>query len=143
MTALVKNYVLDSYAILTYFQDEAGAQLVQQLLSDSVSGEAELFISSINLGEIAYIARRKAGQEKAEAALSAVDLLPIKIVDVDKDLALGAAEIKADYPISYAGCFALALAERLEGIVVTGDPEFQKVNDLVPIQWLPPNKERK
>jgi ribonuclease VapC len=133
----VRNYVLDSYAMLAYFQNEAGAQTVQQLFSESVSKESVLFISCINLGEIAYITRRKSGPETADIIMSAVDLLPIEVVGVDRELALSAAEIKADYPISYADCFALALAERVGGAVVTGDPEFEKVGDLVPIQWLP------
>jgi ribonuclease VapC len=126
--------------MLAYFQDEAGAQSVQQLLSDSASGESALFISCVNLGEIAYITRRKSGPETTEVILSAVDMLPIEVVGVDMALALGAAEIKADYPISYADCFALALAKRIGGTVVTGDPEFKKVGDLAPIQWLPPKE---
>ncbi len=133
----MRNYVLDSYAMLAYFQNEAGAQSVQQLLSESASDESALFISCINLGEIAYITRRKSGPETAEFIVSAVDMLPIEVVGVDRELALGAAEIKADYPISYADCFALALAKRVGGTVVTGDPEFEKVGDQVPIQWLP------
>jgi ribonuclease VapC len=123
--------------MLAYFQNEAGAQSVQQLLSESSSGESALFISCVNLGEIAYITRRKSGQETAEVVVSAVDMLPIEVVGVDRELALSAADIKADYPISYADCFALALAKRVGGIVVTGDPEFEKVGDLVPVHWLP------
>ena len=133
----MRNYVLDSYAMLAYFQDEDGAQSVQQLLSESTSGESALFISCVNLGEIAYITRRKSGAEMVEVILSAVDMLSIQVVGVDRELALSAAEIKAGYPISYADCFALALAKRVGGTVVTGDPEFEKVGDLVPVQWLP------
>ena len=133
----MRNYVLDSYAMLAYFQNEAGSQYVQQLLSKSAADESALFISCINLGEIAYITRRKSGPETAEVIVSAVDMLPIEVVGVDRELALGAAEIKADYPISYADCFVLALAKRVEGTVVTGDPEFEKVGDLVPVHWLP------
>ena len=55
---------MDSYAMLAYFQNEDGAQSVQQLLAESVLGESALFISCINLGEIAYITRRKAGPER-------------------------------------------------------------------------------
>lgn len=135
----MRSYVLDSYAMLAYFQDEGGAQLVQQLLSESVSGESALFISCVNLGEIAYIIRRKSGQDIADAVISAMDMLPVKVVDVDREAALDAAKIKADFPISYADCFAAALARRLECPVVTGDPEFERIGDLIPVQWLPPN----
>ena len=138
----MRSYVLDSYAMLAYFQNEDGAQSVQQLLAESVLGESALFISCINLGEIAYITRRKAGPETADVLVSAIDMLPIEVVDVTRELALSAAEIKAGYSISYADCFALALAKQVGGVVVTGDPEFKKVGDLVPIQWLPPKQEK-
>ncbi len=136
----MRSYVLDSYTMLAYFQNEDGAQSVQQLLAESVLGESALFISCINLGEIAYITRRKAGPETADLLVSAVDMLPIEVVDATRELALSAAEVKAGYAISYADCFALALAKQVGGVVVTGDPEFKKVGDFVPIQWLPPNR---
>lgn len=51
----MKNYVLDSYAILTYFQNEAGAEKVEKLLADAETGDVRLFLSAVNLGETAYI----------------------------------------------------------------------------------------
>jgi ribonuclease VapC len=57
-------------------------------------------------------------------------------VDADREIALGAAEIKAGHALSFAGCFAVALARRLGAAVVTGDPEFEKVGELAPIFWL-------
>jgi ribonuclease VapC len=42
-----------------------------------------------------------------------------------------AAEVKAEYVISYADCFAVATAEQLSASIITGDPEFKKVEHLV------------
>lgn len=132
----MKNYVLDSYAVLAYFQNERGAEEIEGFLRKAAVGEAALFLSVVNLGEVAYITQRKAGAEKKQMLLSAVEVLPIKTVDVDKDLAINAAEIKAKYPISFAGCFALALARYVGATVVTGDPEFKKTEGLVSVFWL-------
>jgi predicted nucleic acid-binding protein len=47
-----------------------------------------------------------------------------------------ASEIKAQYPIAYADAFAVATARRETARIITGDPEFEKVQHLVEIQWL-------
>jgi ribonuclease VapC len=50
-----------------------------------------------------------------------------------------AVRLKATYPLSYADCFAAALAQRLGATVVTGDPEFHPLEDdgLIAVDWLP------
>lgn len=47
-----------------------------------------------------------------------------------------AAHIKAHLAISYADAFAVALAQEIEGKVVTGDPGLQKVEAVAPVWWL-------
>lgn len=133
----MKSYVLDSYAVLAYLQNEAGADDVEKLLVEAAAGKAILFMSAVNFGEAACVIQRKAGQAKKYLFFSIMNVLPIEVTAVDGELALGAAEIKAAHAISFAGCFALALARRVRGTVVTGDPDFEKVGDLVPIHWLP------
>ncbi len=133
----MKSYVLDSYAVLMYFQDEEGANQVEELLRQAAQGKATMLISAVNLGEIAYITQRKAGVEGKHKLLSAMDLLPVRVVDADRNLALKAAEIKAGHAISYADCFALALAQIANGVILTGDPEYKKVEKIIPIHWLP------
>ena len=39
--------------------------------------------------------------------------------------------------MSYAGCIAAALAQQTGATVLTGDPEFQQVEALIGIEWLP------
>jgi predicted nucleic acid-binding protein len=40
---------------------------------------------------------------------------------------MAAAEIKAQYPIAYAAAFAVAKAQRKNARIITGDPDFRKV----------------
>ena len=47
-----------------------------------------------------------------------------------------AAEYKAQYSISYADCFVLASAIEQKAAIVTGDPEFRKVEHLADIIWV-------
>jgi len=55
---------------------------------------------------------------------------------IPNDLIFQAAEYKAQYSISYADCFVLVSAIEYKAIVVTGDPEFKKVEQLVEIFWI-------
>lgn len=137
----MKSYVLDSYALLTYFQNEAGADEVKGLFKEAAAGEAALFLSAVNFGEVAYITRRKAGAEKQRTLIIAIETLPLTIVDADKEQSLAAAEIKAGHSISFADCFALALARQVGGEVVTGDPEFEKAEGIATVKWLPRKSE--
>ena len=49
---------------------------------------------------------------------------------------ISAAPIKADYPLSFADCFSVATARREDAIILTGDPEFKKIEHLTKIGWL-------
>ncbi|MCZ6676039.1 MAG: PIN domain-containing protein [Candidatus Poribacteria bacterium] len=44
--------------------------------------------------------------------------------------------MKAKYPISYADAFAVATAIKEDIPVVTGDPEFQRVEGIVTVDWV-------
>ena len=68
--------------------------------------------------------------------MALIEQLPINLLSVDDQLISEAAEIKSDYPISYADAFCVATAKRLNGHILTSDPEFKVVEKLVPIQWL-------
>jgi ribonuclease VapC len=130
------RFVLDSYALLVHFQREPGGEAVRDVLVDAVDGRAELYLSTVNLGEIAYIAERERGLPAAEMSLAAIDQLPIRIVDPNRRRVLEAAHLKAHYPIAYADAFAAALAIEFDAALVTGDPEFRAVESIVEVMWL-------
>jgi ribonuclease VapC len=64
--------------------------------------------------------------------------LPVRIIDVNQSLTHEAARLKATYPISYADCFAAALARRLAATVITGDREFLALerDGVVGLTWI-------
>ena len=130
------RYVLDSYALLAYLKNEQGADQVQRVLSEAERGPAQTLMSVVNLGEVLYITERHSGLEEAQRAAGLVEQLPIKVIDVDRALTFRAAHVKAEHPISYADAFAVALAQEVGGTVVTGDPEFERVEHLIPVQWI-------
>ena len=131
-------YVLDSYALLAYLEAESGSDHVVELLETAKEGRCHLYMCVVNMGEVMYIVERERGLPKAQETLARIDELPIEIVNVDRPLTLAAAHIKMDCPIAYADCFAAALSQLKNAILVTGDPEFNKIkpDHNVRIEWL-------
>jgi ribonuclease VapC len=62
--------------------------------------------------------------------------LPIHIVTADLELTKQAAVFKANKKMSYADCFAAALAKHRSVELVTGDDEFKQVERELKILWL-------
>jgi len=132
----MKRYVLDSYAMIAYFEDEPGADRVEEILSQLTQGEAKGYISVVNWGEVYYNIMREAGAVEAEKAICQLDKYPIQIIEANRNLAYEAAKLKGHYRIAYADCFAVALTVKLKAFLVTGDPEFRKLKERIPIQWI-------
>jgi len=129
-------FILDSYAILAYLGGEAGEGRVKEILNDASLGKSHVLLSLINLGEVAYITERERGLAKAQEVLAIIEQLPIEILPVNRQTVLAAAHNKAQYPIAYADAFVITAAQSHEGVVLTGDPEFEAVKDIVPIEWI-------
>lgn len=131
-----KSFVLDSYALLAYFADERGRGPVEKLLTGALNNDALIKMTVINLGEVMYIVERKRGLPDAQLTLSRIKELPIKLIDIDEELILAAAHIKAEHSIAYADCFAAALSDLQKAVLLTGDPEFKKLEKDIEIFWL-------
>jgi predicted nucleic acid-binding protein len=129
-------FVLDSFALLAYLQDEPVAARIEKLLDSAEKEKCRLFLSMINLGEILYITERRGGVVKAQDALALFRQLPVQIAPVNEQVVFAAAHIKANHAISYADCFVVATAIQENGTVITGDPEFQSVETGVKVEWL-------
>ncbi|MDO9288192.1 MAG: type II toxin-antitoxin system VapC family toxin, partial [Thermodesulfovibrionales bacterium] len=83
-----------------------------------------------------YITRRERGTEKANETIFIIEQLPISIVNADVSLTIAAAKLKANHSVSYADCFAAALGIQKKAKVITGDPEFKKLEKDVAVEWI-------
>ena len=131
-----KRILFDAHAILKWAQKEGGYEKVKGLLLGCREGTVVGFMNYLNLGEVYYRSIRASGMEKAKSFLENFQRLPIQLILSDPSLIWKASEIKAAYAISYADCFAAATAIRHDASILTGDPEFKKLGDLVSIEWL-------
>jgi predicted nucleic acid-binding protein len=129
-------FLFDSHALLTFFQREKGYEKVSHLLEEIQKAGQTKYLNVINLGEIIYITKREYGDQKKVEVLVNIERLHFTLLPVPNSLVFQAAEYKAQFPISYADSFALASAIERNAVIVTGDPEFKKVEDLVDIFWV-------
>lgn len=109
--------VLDTSALMAYLENEPEGPRVKELLLEAVD-DHPLLMSVVNWGEIYYLTLRQ-GKEEAEKVMQFLEGLPLEIVDVDRKLTRLAAEIKTKGGISYADCFAAALARQSHATLVT------------------------
>ena len=125
---------------MAYFEDEPAAEEVEKMLLQAEAGRHTLFLSAVNWGEIYYSIMRGASQEIADSKAHEIAGMPLELVPVDaRDLELvrEAAIFKATKKMSYADCFAAALAKTSNAELVTGDREFKVVEgELKKIHWL-------
>ena len=129
-------YMLDSFAMLAFVNDEGGMARVKELLQLARDRKCRMLMCLVNLGEVLYIVERERGMPAAQSVLALVESLPIELLEASRDLVLDAAHIKAQHALSYADTFVVAAAIREKASVITGDPEFESVEDLVEIEWL-------
>ncbi len=108
----VRRYVLDACALLRLAQDEAGADRVAEIMQEASSGQCHLLLHVINFGEVVYRVGKVFGWETAERKRGEMALLPMRVVEFDEDTFWQAVRLKAEHPLSYADCFAAALAPR-------------------------------
>jgi predicted nucleic acid-binding protein len=134
------DFILDAYALLAFLEDEAGGKQVQSYLDLARHDKSRLALSVINLGEILYIVEREQGLSKAHETLALIQSLALDLILVDLSLVLSAAHLKANYHMSYADVFVVALTQKFACKLLTGDPELKAVGDagLIEIEWLLP-----
>jgi predicted nucleic acid-binding protein len=128
--------VLDAYSLIAYFEGEAGKDKMIEIFRAARDSGLPLLLSVVNWGEIYYIALREAGRERANQLAHLISTLPIEVVSPGLEMAQQAAEFKAAKKMSYADCFAAALAKLRKAELVTGDEEFKQLEGEVKILWI-------
>jgi len=133
------NRVLDSWALIAFFEDEPAADEVEEILAQGSREKHRLFLTSINWAEVYYSTMREVSKDVAEEHAQVIANLPIEIVGIGDDLKLArqAAIYKATYRLSLADAFAAALAKEKKAELVTGNPEFKALEKEIKIHWLP------
>ena len=131
-----KALVFDSWAVLAYLGDEASGQEVADLIAGAHEDRIPMYMSSVNAGEVWYILAREISETEADKAVEDLVRLGIELIDTNWPLTRIAGGFKTRHRMSYADCFAAALAKDRKGDLVTGDKEFKQVEGEIGIHWL-------
>jgi predicted nucleic acid-binding protein len=131
-----KAIVLDSWAVIAYLEGEPSAKKVADHIADAHENEIPLFMSVVNAGEVWYIIARETSVSDADRSITELRHLGIDFVDADWSLAHDAGVYKSKHKMSFADCFAAAVAKQKKALLLTGDPEFKQVEQEITIDWL-------
>ncbi len=128
------GFLLDTSALLTLIEDEAGADRVEQVLTKS----EEVWLPWLALLEATYITRQEQGEAEAEHRYALLKQLPATILwEIDEATLLTASRLKADHRLSLADAIIAAFAIQRKAVLLHKDPEFEALVGQVVLEALP------
>ena len=136
MSQQPKALVLDSWAVIAYFEDEPSAQEIANLIADAHESNAPIYMSVVNVGEVWYITAREISEKDANTIIQELRNLRIQFEDANWELTQEAARFKSQHKMSYADCYAAALAKVKNATLVTGDKEFISAENQIKVLWV-------
>jgi predicted nucleic acid-binding protein len=128
-----ESYVFDTPALLTLWNDEEGAALVEHLIRTGATG----YVSFRTCMEGRYRVWRNAGRNESDEFSLYLDLLPLQRMNITPRILEAAIEIKAMNSLSVCDSWIAATAFATESVLVHKDPEFEQVKNIVKLKPLP------
>ncbi|GAB4460626.1 MAG: hypothetical protein Kow0070_17050 [Anaerolineales bacterium] len=136
MAKKAKAYVLDSWSVIAYLEDEPSGEQVEDLIATAHEEQIPIYMSVVNVGEIWYVFAREISAEEADVSVKTLRDLRIQFEDADWELTQEAARFKSQHKMSYADAFAAALAKIKKADLVTGDNEFKPLEGEIKVAWV-------
>jgi len=130
-------FILDACALIAYFNDEKGADVVSDCLRGLVDGSIILIMHKINLLEVYYGFYRESGKILADEMFTEVIESGIEIIDIISNTVFTTAgRLKSSYRISLGDAVLLAQASASCAAVLTCDHhEFDPIELAEPIDF--------
>lgn len=126
------RYVLDTSALITLIEDEAGADRVEEILR-----EGNTLLPWPVLLEVYYISLRERGESVADQRLAMLKQAASEIIwKADEPILLQTAHIKAYTRVSLADAMIAGFAILNGAILVHKDPEYEALAGQVELEAL-------
>jgi len=126
-------WLLDTSALLTFIEDEEGADRVEQALK-----QPSTLVPWPVLLETHYVTLQEGGQAEADRRLALIKQLGVEILwGMDEPTLLTASRLKAERRVSLADAIIAALAIRGGAVLMHKDPELDALSGLLPMEALP------
>lgn len=133
----MKRFLLDTSALLTLRDDEAGADRVAEVLGLAGSGKVRCYGCFITLMEVFYRVWRDEDQAAGQLAYQQCLALPVEWMSSSEALLVRSAQYKATYPLSVADAWIAACAAEQGAVLLHKDPEFKPLpvmQELLPLK---------
>jgi predicted nucleic acid-binding protein len=133
----MKRFLLDTSAILTLRDDEAGADRVADVLGLATQGKAKCYGCFMTLMEVLYRVWRDEDEAAGQLAYQQCLALPMEWLPNTDTLMVKAAQYKALYPLSIADAWIAACASEQGAVLLHKDPEFKPLpiaQELLPLK---------
>ncbi len=126
----MSNLVFDAYAWLEYLDGSKEGGRVNELINNS---ENRIFTNNVTFAEvISVVKRRRSDVEIAARAIPSLSHIYEGDLEFYKDVGLLHAEMRQNIPrFGLADAFVLLTARRLGAKVVTGDPHFKGLKEVI------------
>jgi predicted nucleic acid-binding protein len=126
-------YLLDTSALLTFIADEDGSGRVEEVLR-----RVGTLLPWPVLMETYYISLREEGRAEADRRYALIRHLTAAILwDMNEQILLTAARLKAEHHVSLADAIVAAYAIQHKAVLIHKDPEFEALTGLLPMEALP------
>ena len=129
----IKSAVIDTEIFLRYYNDEEGANKVEEILRRIDSGGFKAAISTITLSEIYYVVGRES-RDFSEEIFTELINSNLEIIDLGRNIAKVVGEFKLKYskakdplPVADAIIAATAFVENIP--VLAEDEHFKKIKE--------------
>jgi predicted nucleic acid-binding protein len=119
--------LIDSWAWLEFF---AGSKIGEAVKTYVMDEDQEIIISSINLAEIYRIALDRFDEQTAEKRRRSM-ISRCYLIPVDDEIAIIGARFRHERDWSLGDAMIYATAIRDGAIVITGDPHFKGLKDVI------------
>ena len=136
MAKKAKAYVLDTWAVIAYLEDEPSGEQVEDLIATAHEEQTPIYMSVVNVGEVWYTLAREISEAEANASVKSLRDLRIQFEDATWDITQEVARFKWQHKMSYADAFAAALAKIRKADLITGDTEFKPLVGEIRILWV-------
>ena len=136
MAKKAKAYVLDTWAVIAYLEDEPSGEQVEDLIATAHEEQIPIYMSVVNVGEVWHTMAREISEEEANASVKSLRDLWIQFENADWELTQEAARFKSKNKMSYADAFAAALSKNKKADLITGDKEFKPLDGEIKILWV-------
>ena len=95
-----------------------------------IEGEERAFVSTINLLETYSWVARSYGEDIAKNKMETIEKRTF-IIPLEKTISIEAAKLKLKHKLGVADAIVLATAKHVNGILITGDPDFEGIERVV------------